>query len=144
MVLQEINHCLPDCPQLPVRSYKSKSRSWLWLRVYVPQQPSQAQSPRTVKAAAPFMQPCVYSCSLTGCSVISSRCIQWEITQSRASDRQQDTWQNDKSHAHGGKRWPGASTTSYTLLTQANTTPDARNGRCLPGDKPVKQSPGLH
>lgn len=68
VVLQEVNHCLPDCPQFPVRSYKSKSRSWLWLQVYVPQQTSQAQSPRTVKAATPFTQLWVHSCSLTGCA----------------------------------------------------------------------------
>lgn len=36
VILQEVDHCLPDCPQLPVRSYKSKSGSQLWLQVYVP------------------------------------------------------------------------------------------------------------
>lgn len=36
MVLQEVDHCLPDCPQLPVSSYKSKSGSWLWQQVLYP------------------------------------------------------------------------------------------------------------
>lgn len=118
VVLQEVDHCLSDCPQLPVRSYTRKSGSWLWLQVPVLKQPSQAQSPRTVKAAALSIPPWVHCCSLTGYILVSNRCTQWETTQLRADDRLQDTRQRDKSHTHRGKRWPGIpANCTYTANT---------------------------
>lgn len=118
VVLQEVNHCLSDCPQLPVRSYTRKPGSWLWLHVPVLKQLSQAQSPRTVKAAALSIQPWVHCCSLTAYILVNNRCTQWETTQLRADDRLQDTRQRDKSHTHGGERWPGVPANStYTANT---------------------------
>lgn len=120
VVLQEVNHCLSDCPQLPVRSYTRKPGSWLWLQVPVLKQLSQAQSPRTVKAAALSIQPWVHCCSLTAYILVNNRCTQWETTQLRADDRLQDTRQRDKSHTHGVRGGRVYQLTPHTLLTQAN------------------------
>lgn len=123
VVLQEVDHCLPDCPQFPVRSYTRKPGSWPWLQVPVPKQLSQAHSPRTEKAAALSTQPWVHCCSLTG-YILSQQSQQWETTQLRADDRLQDTRQGDKSHTNGGERWPEAPANSTLLLTQADRQAD--------------------
>lgn len=78
VVLQEVDHCLPDRAQLPVRSYTRKPGSWLWLQVPVPKQPSQAQSPGTVKTAA--IQPWVHCCSLTGYILVNNKYTEGDHT----------------------------------------------------------------